>query len=387
MGNTQSNSTNFDASGMPSAPTITGDCIVCTEEDVQLCALPCGHAAYCSECHTNELINLQEDSRRPACPICDVEIPLQILQPFIPTKLYEKMHNKIYVEWATPSHDRLYCADPDCAGFIPPIGALSSKGGRQCACGKFTCFTCKMLAHDGICTGDKELQDAIKTAEDNGGKPCPRCKVVLYRNGGCAHFFREHFGCRHQWCWLCGRDWDDCKGSCPDSHADVQRVQQELEQEEVRRAQAFFERTGRPTVRQVLAGTHVFLIINREYLVRTRDTVFLGIHDIIATLVLNIHDFEAPIDPIDLLAIRELARQIHHHLFRTVNLPFGDVYNTHQRLVETLFEGFRVLRPQEFIAYEREITRTLFVIYGDNDPDANELRDEINARLHGFGII
>lgn len=39
---------------------------------------------------------------------------------------------QIYVEWATPSTERLYCANTDCANFIPISArlSLSSKGDR-----------------------------------------------------------------------------------------------------------------------------------------------------------------------------------------------------------------------------------------------------------------
>lgn len=389
MGNIQSNSTP-QASGMSGIPTVTGDCIICTEENVQLLKLPCGgHSGYCSDCHTNELINLQEDSHRPSCPVCDTEISLQTLQPFISAELYEKMNNKINIEWATPSAERLYCANTDCVSFIPPSAPLSSKGGRQChSCSEFTCIKCKKLAHGGDCAEDKELEEAIRTAEKNGGKRCPKCKVICYRDGGCQHMYREHFGCDHEWCFLCERNWDECEGSCEASHADAERVQDEIDEEEQAQldavANAAFELAGRPLARQVLAGSHVYFIMRREYMARLGVTALDDVLGTIAVGLDGINNINDPIPPRSLLAFTHVGRQLMTREFATINMPFGDAYNENQDLIDTLFNRFRRYRSQAFVDYEVEATRQLFVIYGDDGPDANELRDQIRERLASF---
>ncbi|KAH0165991.1 hypothetical protein KCU67_g4503, partial [Aureobasidium melanogenum] len=380
MGN--SNSTP-EASGMPRSSTVTGDCIICCEENMQLSSLTCGHLGYCSGCHTHELTNLQEENPRPSCPICNLEIPLQVLQPLLPTDLYEKMFDRIYVEWATPATERLYCANTNCAHFIPPCAPPSSKGGRQCPrCLECTCLNCKSLVHDGTCVEDESLQEAIRVATENGGKPCPRCKEILYRGQGCAHF--KH-NCGHEWCFLCSRDWDDCKGSCEASHADVQRVQRELDEQEM--AENLFEVAGRPTVLTVLANMHVNLIMDREYIARINHADFIDAHQRIAAVLQDIRDLNAPIAPHAFLAILQVSRQLFTHEFETANLPFDDAYNANQEVIEALLTGLRVFRSQEFIALEREVERTLFAIYGDNEPDANELRDEIRETLDDFETI
>lgn len=275
-----------EASGMPEVSTVTGDCMICIDENVQLLSLPCSHPGFCFSCHALELTNLQEDSRRPSCPICNSEIPLQVLQPLLPTDLYERMFHKFYVEWATPTTERLWCANTDCANFLPVSAPLSMEGDRQClSCGTFTCVTCKQLAHDGACAEDQELLDVIRYAEANGGKRCPSCKLICYRHGGCQHMFRAHFGCIHEWCFLCERDWDKCEGSCEASHDDAERVQHEIDEQwdeqRTAEANALFEGAGRPLARQVLAGSHVFIIMLREYFVRLGDADFDMIYGII----------------------------------------------------------------------------------------------------------
>ncbi|KAG9728999.1 hypothetical protein KCU73_g12228, partial [Aureobasidium melanogenum] len=303
--------------------------------------------------------------------------------PLLPTDLYEKMFDRIYVEWATPATERLYCANTNCAHFIPPSAPPSSRDGRQCSrCLEGTCLNCKSLVHDGTCVEDESLQEAIRVATENGGKPCPRCKEILYRGQGCAHF--KH-NCGHEWCFLCSRDWDDCKGSCEASHADVQRVQRELDEQEM--AENLFEVAGRPRVRTVLANLHVNLIMNREYIARINHADFIDAHQRIAAVLQDIRDLNAPIAPRAFLAILQVSRQLFTHEFETANLPFDDAYNASQEVIEALLDGLRVFRSQEFIAFEREVERTLFAIYGDNEPDANELRDEIRETLDDFETI
>ncbi|KAH0154355.1 hypothetical protein KCU67_g9096, partial [Aureobasidium melanogenum] len=325
----QSNSAS-EASGMPEVSTVTGDCMICIDENVQLLSLPCSHSGFCFSCHALELTNLQEDSRRPSCPICNSEIPLQVLQPLLPTDLYERMFHKFYVEWATPITERLWCANTDCANFVPVSAPLSMEGARQCLpCGTFTCVTCKQLAHDGACAVDQELLDVIRV----------------------QHEIDE------QW--------------------DEQRTAE---------ANALFEGAGRPLARQVLAGSHVFIIMLREYFVRIGDADFDMIYGIIGDVVQSIHDIDAPITPRALLTITQAAGRLLNRDFETVNIPGDEAYNLNQYMLDTLFvEDIRKFRSQEFIDYEREATRKLAEIYDDTDPDANELRNLIREKLSSFG--
>ncbi|KAG9666035.1 hypothetical protein KCU99_g9845, partial [Aureobasidium melanogenum] len=292
----------------------------------------------------------KEDSRRPSCPICNSEIPLQVLQPLLPTDLYERMFHKFYVEWATPTTERLWCANTDCANFLPVSAPLSMEGDRQClSCGTFTCVTCKQLAHDGACAEDQELLDVI-------------------------------------------RDWDKCEGSCEGSHDDAERVQHEIDEQwddqRTAEANALFEGAGRPLARQVLAGSHVFIIMLREYFVRLGDADFDMVYGIIGDVVQSIRDIDAPINPRALLTITQAAGRLLNRDFETVNIPGDEAYNLNQYMLDTLFvEDIRKFRSQEFIDYEREATRKLAEIYDDTDPDANELRNLIREKLSSFGTI
>ncbi|CAD0095967.1 unnamed protein product [Aureobasidium mustum] len=314
MSNTQFNAA-FEASGMPTSTTVAGDCPICCEEGKQ---------------------------PSPVLSCLRSRDFLQVLKSLIPAGLYERMYNNFYVVWATAGAERLWCADTDWAMFIPPSHESSLRGGRQCFCGKFACLTCKKLAHDGACTEDQELQDAIDTAKANG-----------------------------------------------DSHADAERVQQEIDEEQEAQLEArfghrdaeaneLFERAGRPLARQVLAGAHVFLIMLREYMARLSETDVDDICAILSATLEGIHDIDAP--------SLHIGRQLSNQEFEPVNMPFGFVYNISQDVIGNLFNNhFRSFRSQEFLDYELEATRLLFVLYGENESDDNELREEIRERLARFG--
>eukprot|EP00928_Gymnodinium_smaydae_P001423 TRINITY_DN10529_c0_g1_i2.p1 TRINITY_DN10529_c0_g1~~TRINITY_DN10529_c0_g1_i2.p1 ORF type:complete len:900 (-),score=259.71 TRINITY_DN10529_c0_g1_i2:118-2817(-) len=38
-------------------------------------------------------------------------------------------------------------------------------------------------------------------------RPCPRCFVPIEKDGGCQHMTCTNAACRHEFCWLCLRDW------------------------------------------------------------------------------------------------------------------------------------------------------------------------------------
>eukprot|EP00930_Biecheleria_cincta_P096336 TRINITY_DN88203_c0_g1_i1.p1 TRINITY_DN88203_c0_g1~~TRINITY_DN88203_c0_g1_i1.p1 ORF type:complete len:863 (-),score=146.65 TRINITY_DN88203_c0_g1_i1:119-2707(-) len=40
-------------------------------------------------------------------------------------------------------------------------------------------------------------------------RPCPRCFVPIEKLGGCQHMTCTNASCRHEFCWLCLRDWDN----------------------------------------------------------------------------------------------------------------------------------------------------------------------------------
>lgn len=72
------------------------------------------------------------------------------------------------------STDRVYCADPEYAKFIPmPQRTHDYASCETCSVG--TCMHCKALAHDRGCPADESRQSLINFADEQGWKPCFGC--------------------------------------------------------------------------------------------------------------------------------------------------------------------------------------------------------------------
>jgi len=84
------------------------------------------------------------------------------------------------------STDRVYCADPECAKFIPMPQRTPDCASCE-ACSGRTCMHCKALAHDGDCPADEARQSLINFADEQGWKPCFGCGEMVFRYEGCDH--------------------------------------------------------------------------------------------------------------------------------------------------------------------------------------------------------
>ncbi|KAH6662695.1 ariadne RING finger [Halenospora varia] len=104
------------------------------------------------------------------------------------------------------STDRVYCADPECAKFIP-IPQRTSDCASCKACSAGTCMHCKALAHDGGCLADEARQSLINFADEQGWKPCFGCGEMVFRYEGCDHI---NCRCSAEFCYRCGVKWKEC---------------------------------------------------------------------------------------------------------------------------------------------------------------------------------
>ena len=84
------------------------------------------------------------------------------------------------------STDRLYCANPECAKFIPMQQRIVDCASCE-ACSAGTCTHYKGLAHDEGCPIDVTRQSLINFADEQGWKPCFGCGEMVFRYEGCDH--------------------------------------------------------------------------------------------------------------------------------------------------------------------------------------------------------
>ncbi|KAL3420382.1 IBR finger domain-containing protein [Phlyctema vagabunda] len=84
------------------------------------------------------------------------------------------------------STDRVYCADPECAKFIPMPQRTPDRAFCM-ACAGETCMYCKKIAHYGGCAADEARQSLIDFADEQGWKSCVGCGEMVFRYEGCDH--------------------------------------------------------------------------------------------------------------------------------------------------------------------------------------------------------
>jgi len=82
----------------------------------------------------------------------------------------------------------------------------------KCRCSFSFCFSCQYEAHapascDQVKLWQKKCNDDSETGHWLGAntKDCPRCSVLVEKNGGCNHMTCRQ--CSHEWCWMCNKPW------------------------------------------------------------------------------------------------------------------------------------------------------------------------------------
>jgi len=199
---------------------ICGICI-CPVERFEI--IPkCKHR-FCQECFLQYLQttienNSQKLSELP-CPENNCKSTLK--HSFIELKLKDdpNLLTKFqkFVKQAKFSKDLSYrqCIKPNCEFFVkkPFFGNK-----LHCECGQLMCFKCKKEWHEGLdCNQvyDREQNEQafLKYQKDMGLRKCPKCNIVMDKYTGCNHITCTK--CKHEFCWLCFRDWDKKTGYCP----------------------------------------------------------------------------------------------------------------------------------------------------------------------------
>ena len=159
-------------------------CVACGDEQhfTKLCRALCGHE-YCEAC----ILRLFQDAMvdetlfPPRC--CKQPIPVERIRLLVSNELIKKFNEKS-VEFSTSN--RIYCSNKNCGVFMPPSDCIHSTVNCR-KCGTQTCCTCKRAAHDGDCPDDKELQQVINLAEEQGWQRCQKYLSMVELGRGCNH--------------------------------------------------------------------------------------------------------------------------------------------------------------------------------------------------------
>ena len=165
-------------------PQLVVECSVCRDKFYPHATvrLACSDL-YCKECLKSFFLRVAKDESLfpPTChrqpiDISTVEADLSVDE----LKAYR------LAEQEFTSTNRVYCARPECAKFIPTSQRTADHASCE-ACGAETCTNCKALAHGGFCPADEARQSLVHLGREQGWQPCFGCGEMVVRHEGCNH--------------------------------------------------------------------------------------------------------------------------------------------------------------------------------------------------------
>ncbi|KAG5979486.1 hypothetical protein E4U55_005110 [Claviceps digitariae] len=172
----------------------------------------------------------------PSC--CAKPVPSETLQKALDVGVQEAFLKAI-LQYSTPHESRVFCCNPGCGEFIPPLQRVDINMPSTVTCLKCqakVCPSCKRSAHalGTHCTEDWELLDALKIGGHSSWRRCYSCRnlVELADAMGpvtCA--------CEAKFCYACGGVWDMVTG-CPNVCKGEEELARRREEEQRRIAEA-----------------------------------------------------------------------------------------------------------------------------------------------------
>lgn len=165
-------------------PQLKTDCIVCRDSlyPHHTVRLACGDV-YCKSClHSFLLRATKDESLFP--PRCHRQpIGNAIIEANLNDAELSEYRN---AELEFTSTNRIYCAVPECARFIP--ATQRDRDRASCAaCGAVTCVHCKALSHPGGCLQDTARQQLLEYGVGQNWKTCFGCGEMVEKENGCNH--------------------------------------------------------------------------------------------------------------------------------------------------------------------------------------------------------
>ncbi|KAH7831210.1 putative ubiquitin-conjugating enzyme E2-binding protein 1 [Monocercomonoides exilis] len=122
---------------------------------------------------------------------------------------YERYMFYLQQNFVSENRDLRWCPAPGCTWISQRKGFDTSV---ICKCGRGYCFACGDEIHTPVtCEILKKWYARIEDQKDSGDvylstlKPCPKCTVLLDKDGGCNHMTCK--SCRYEFCWICMGPW------------------------------------------------------------------------------------------------------------------------------------------------------------------------------------
>ncbi|KAJ6236378.1 e3 ubiquitin-protein ligase ari5-related [Anaeramoeba flamelloides] len=181
-------------------------------------ALKCQHA-FCNECWVNYLTFRIKEQRVDDlfCQSyqCYERVTEGFLKEVVDEENYKKYQWTLAKSFVSQNPENAWCPAPNCDRACTK-GMIQRGTNVECSCGHRFCFNCKEEAHspancDDVAVWLKKCKDDSETFNwlMANTKPCPKCKNLIEKNGGCNHMTcrKNSGGCGYEFCWICLGDW------------------------------------------------------------------------------------------------------------------------------------------------------------------------------------
>jgi len=218
------------------------ECSVCLDviNEGDFASLECQHN-FCTNCWSDYLkLNINEGQTIGIMCMqkdCNQTVPSQIIRQLVEPDVYKKYERFISKSYVETNSELRWCSTPGCEYVIFNPVKLGCILVAECLCGNIFCYNCKKEAHPPVtCEMIKEWDEYISTLDKDSlswlvdhevdittlkwmrdfTKPCPKCKALVQKNGGC--FYMGCQKCGEGWCWGCGQSWAPSHSShfkCP----------------------------------------------------------------------------------------------------------------------------------------------------------------------------
>ncbi|KAG5939856.1 hypothetical protein E4U53_007721 [Claviceps sorghi] len=195
-------------------PMSCSKCLAPLTNAKALQSLPCGHAN-CTHCLRDLTVEAMKDEATMPPRCCAQPVPADTLQKVLDIDIQESFLKAI-LQYSTPFESRVFCCNPVCGEFIPPLKRIDTNMPSTVTCLKCqarVCSSCKRGAHalGTHCPEDWELLDALKIGGHGSWRRCYRCRNLVELTDAAGPV---RCACKAQFCYACGGVWDTVAG-CP----------------------------------------------------------------------------------------------------------------------------------------------------------------------------
>ena len=192
-------------------------CGICFEEMKDKFTLHCGDF-FCREC----VITLIEESLKNIslfdkieCPRCHDPINESQIRFLLNDEYLEKYNKmKMRIE-GLKNRNNIPCPYPDCEGFAIKDKEINNT--LQCQNGHIFCNKCFEIIHRKYrlepnnkheCR-DKYIETTKYLTSNKNIRKCPKCNTWVKRDpGGCNYFRCYNIWCNFEFCWICGKKYE-----------------------------------------------------------------------------------------------------------------------------------------------------------------------------------